>query len=324
MFAIISGNHRKPGRFHRLSLVLAAVVVACAGCGSDSPAQSPASPGYPQRVGTGQVLLFRHATDHLVLYDLQERRVVAEAEATQEAQQIQYEFPNREPLYTSGDSKKNGFSVIAYEQGQVRTVLRAAADQGIFPIASDGKIRVVSLVRYDKSGLPVSRQLARLDGKELIPFRHVDGAVESGAIVGRELYYTVLVHPKDASYGLYSLDVTNVEARPKLVDAAPKGFIAEKGFVFGYRGQLISSDLVGPGKPVRSCGYYCYLDDHSGLMFALYPNNKQDLALDVVDLASKKLRAQTSGDIVDFQVLGEKVAVYMTGRIVTLDLGSQK
>jgi hypothetical protein len=94
--------------------------------------------------------------------------------------------------------------------------------------------------------------------------------------------------------------------------------------VFSFQGKILDKDFIGSDAPVKSCDYYCYLDSSSGLMYSLYPDEQQDLSLDVVDVKSGKLRATTSGDIVDFHASKEKATVYMNGRIVELALSENK
>jgi len=300
-----SSLRHRPPRAHALSTTCAVLVALLGALSLVSCSGAAAADDLPETIGADQTLLFRHASDHLVLFDTTQQTIAVE---TTRPQLFHYDFPTRENLFTSGDSTDNGFRILRVDGPQITTVLLADSNQGVFPLASDGSTFLFTVVDYTEAdGAIVQSRVARLEGEQLVEYANIDGAVTAGVLLDSTLFYSVF-QPESELYDLLRVDVSDLQAIPEVLDSG-----LTEGDVYSYQGVLIADDFYSPTGATLNCDYYCYIDEVHGLVLALYPNDSQDLSLDAIDLASGERRWSEAGDLVDFTIDGDQLTIYAVG-----------
>lgn len=196
------------------SLAVFAAMLNMTACGSQPTYQN-------------SVVIPRPSTDHenviedpveqrFVLYDEERKTAVSWTNVPNE---FVYHFATPSDVYTIGNSLTNHFSIVRLVNGRVQTlyVLPDQAHEAVFPLATNGRMMFFLLVHYRDDGTEVWRHIVQWDAhsRVLHAFQYVDGAIEQGALVGTDLYYTV-IRP-DQSVWLYRVNATRLDARPTLV-----------------------------------------------------------------------------------------------------------
>lgn len=302
---------------------VAMLVLGCAllqGCTFGSPSETvsaknniEAAPdrGYPPAAGVGEVLLYRRSSNHLVAYSIDRKAVVFE---TKNPQTFQYAFRTPSPLYISGDSASYGFRILRTEGTQVHSDLEIGQRQGVFPLAVVGDDAFVSVVDYDEAG-QIARGTLALYGKGgLTPVVDLTVPAVGGAVLGDTFYYTVPAMDASATFDLYSL--TPGSSSPKLVRQK-----LASGKILAAADRLLLDDaLEGTGITIP-CDYECTVDGSGRFVFSLRPGKDQDLTLSVFDATTGDAVWTVTGDVIDYRHEGEKLTVYLTGRIVSETIG---
>ena len=197
-----------------VSLAVFGALLIMTACGSQPAYQN--SVVIPRPSNDHENVIEDPVDQRFVLYDEENKAAVSWTNVPNE---FVYNFATPSDVYTVGNSLTNHFSIVRLVNGKVQTldVLPDQAHEAVFPLATNGRMMFFLLVHYRDDGTEVWRHIVRWDdhSKALSPFEYVDGAIEQGALVGTDLYYTV-IRP-DRSVWLYRVDGTRLDARPTLV-----------------------------------------------------------------------------------------------------------
>lgn len=301
----------------RLALVPALLLVM-ANCTADlddeSAAESHASQSaivggdvrLPATSGENATILYNRFTQRLVAYDTSENEIQQESD---EANYFQYEFPTPSEYFTAGSSVSNGFSIIRVHGSSIDEILRVRSDEGVFPLATDGSRLFFTLSHYDDNGLETSRALVKLDEGKLVPHAAINGLIDGGAILGKELFFTMLDEESN-TYRLFKVPVESAST-PTLVREG-----LASGRLYAHAGEIYTADRTSifNGEDRFECADLCYFYDREGLLLRLHVNDVGDISLDVVDAKTKRVVKSVSG-VIDFRVASDYVTVYRIGAV---------
>lgn len=219
-------------------LAVCGALLITTGCGSQPAYEN--SVVIPKPSNDHEHVIEDPVDQRFVLYDEKKKAAVTWTNVPNE---FVYNFSTPSDVYTIGNSLTNHFSIVRLANGTVKTlyVLPDQAHEAVFPLATNGRMTFFLLVHYRDDGTEVWRHIVRWDddSKALLPFEYVDGAIEQGALVGRDLYYTV-IRP-DRSVWLYRVDGTRLNARPVLVSTrwAEGPLLACQGDLLTVRGHRL-------------------------------------------------------------------------------------
>jgi len=215
-----------------VSLCVLTTVFAMTACGSQHAFQNAVV--IPRPLNDHEYVIEDPVNQRFVLYDMNRKAAVSWTNVPNE---FVYNFATPSDVYTIGNSLTNHFSIVRLVDGKVETLysLPDQAHDAVFPLATNGRMMFFLLVHYRDDGTEVWRHVVQWDpgSKALLPFQHVDGAIEQGALVGTDLYYTV-IRP-DQSRWLYRVDGTRLNARPTLVSTR-----WGEGPVLSCKGELLA------------------------------------------------------------------------------------
>lgn len=310
---------RSPLRLLGALPAVAALGALLAACGpSSAAAPEPTAyaaagrPQLPTAHGPSDTIVYNPYTQRLIRYD--EATTTPEPPAPR-PNWFQYEFPTPSDLYTSGSSTENGFSVIKLDRAGTSTVLTMAADEGVFPLATDGRTHFFLVSRYGTDGRELSRQVAMLTrGNTLTRYEHATGLIDSGALLDGRLHYTVL-DERTQTYSLHSVSATDPADRPRTVRSGLRG-----GKVLAHDGALWTSDgeRLTNGAAALPCPDLCYFVGNRLLVLRVGSSN--GLALDLHDPRTATL-VQTVEDVVAFRPQGRQLRVFGENYVKDVDLG---
>lgn len=293
----------------RLLVLFGAAALAVACTAGPQPSDIPATPApvlLPEPVGSGGIVLFNRFTQRLLTYEPTSGAVLSASTAPNF---LQYGFATTSGVYTAGFSSGTGFRIVEAVGGRLSTLLELPDDQGIFPLASSGSRLLFTRSEYD-AGREIGRSLVELVDGALVEDGRATGLVDSGVIVGDDLYYTVYV-PATDDYTLHRLSLLDRSVPPEqLGSPLPEGgLFAHDSTVFtAQQGRLVSAGSS------FECDHLCVFDDALDVLLRMRVNEQAGLSLDVVDTVSGTV-LDSRTDVIDFAVDGANVVVYRTGGI---------
>lgn len=260
------------------------------------------------------LVLFNRFTQRLVAYDPATSQVVPPSTAPTTSQ---YGFPTASPYYTTGNSAGTGFRVVRVEGRGVDTVVTLPDGEGVFPLATDGEVHLFTRSEYRADGRETRRALVTLEGDRLVEHPEVTGAVDRGAVLRGQLYYTTY-EPSTDDWSLRRVPVADRTARPELVRTGLQG-----AGVHVHEGRVVTTtaDRLVSGERSWPCVDLCWFEDAHRALLRLRVDEQAGLSLDVLDTRDGRLRA-TRGEVVDFAVEGATLVVYREGSVDRLDLRS--
>lgn len=230
----------------------------------------------------------------------------------------QYSFATTSRLFTSGDSYNNGFEILEYTEGKLKTKYRLPNEKtdAIFPLAENDAYNLFFIADYSQSGLPMSK-IVRFDDKNLYPYVYAVGMIDKGVIIDSDLYYTTYDAKMDC-YALFRIALDNYENKPILIE---DGLIS--GDLFAFNNQLAKttdSKILYKNSQFdkASINYY---DNDTGKLIQINPNSKNNnqLQLKVIDVEQNKVETIVENVIgLDFNSTIFKVYCMNEIRIVSL------
>lgn len=257
-------------------------------------------------VPQGSLLLYGVDTNRLVTFDPVRKVVDATGSAPQT---FQYPFADRQDLYTSGSSTDYGFELLRVRGNDIRALATVDGRRGLFPLASDGDVTLLTLVDYDGESRVTNQQVVRLAGSALVPVPGLDhSGIAGGALLDGVLHDTVQ-RERSERYDLRRVDLDRRGSRPRTVRTGLR-----HGPLHTFRGTLVVDYRVARSrsKPV-DCSYYCLFSDAAGAVVTVAPNDSADLELSVFDPVSGRTFGSATGAVTGFTLDGGVVEAYGTG-----------
>lgn len=293
------------------------VCLALTGCASQGAPVAPDPPSTTPGIRLPAVhssdarYLYHHFEQRLFSYDTAAGRI---EEASTEANYFQYAFPTTSDLYTTGSSTDGGFSIIRVADRDISTVLTMSADQGVFPVATDGRDVAFFLVTTYTNGAETDRALARLVDGRLLRYPKVTGLVETGVVIGTTLIYSEL-NADSGSYTAKSIPVDDPDRSPRTVAKN-----LSSGRLYLHDGDLYFADKrsIYAGKKRFACADLCFFDDARQALIRIRVSD-QDLVLDIIDTRSGSVVDTVPGGL-DFTVGRSGIQVYTPTGITTVRL----
>lgn len=271
----------------------------------------------PKTEGDDTVILYnRFKQKFVVSYNTETCKIVQESNVEN---YVQYEFNSGSNYYTAGHSITNGFEILYADKDKIESVykLEDAANEAIFPLATDGEHVFFVKTHYDSNNNPDENTIVSLnENNELEEHISMESHIDSGVIVSGKLYFTTYEIESD-TYDLYSLSLEDMSGEPVL----EKGDLVS-GELYEHNNQLYLSDddTIYCGTDSFKKSSLNYFFDENQILVQIHPNESADLALDVIDTNTKKVIG-TAINVIDFEVKDDEVIVYCDGEIEHIELG---
>ncbi|WP_152650355.1 hypothetical protein [Demequina aestuarii] len=231
-----------------------------------------------------------------------------------------YGFPTASTLYTVGDTVERGFEVVEVGEHEVTTVVAAAANEAIFPLATDGVQAFFVIYAYDEAGAEQGRRIVRLTTEGgLDTFASFSGPselVDKGVLVGDILYYSVYDATTD-QHTVYSIPAKDPGAAPAVVLEG-----LESGELYADEEVLLTSDgaTVSGGEAEYACASLCWFYDELDILIRI-STQEEELLLSVIRMEDGNVADAISG-VVGFEVHESTLRVHTASGDVTFDLAS--
>ncbi|WP_461201437.1 hypothetical protein [Anoxybacillus sp. TBDG-1] len=250
-------------------------------------------------------ILYHQFTQKLIAYNLVTHTI---EQQTNQPNYFVYAFPTKSSYYTAGDSISGNFSIFTVKGNEIEILYSGGKGEAIFPLANDESYYVFIKMSLDDEGREISRTIARWDErkKSLIEYSHVKGLISYGAIIGKELYYTVYNLDND-DYTMYALDLSNENNQPRLVETDLKA-----GQLYVIDGTLYRSDrekIYADNGRIFKKKSINYIDKENRLLIQIYPDKDADLVLDIIGVETNEKIASVK-NVIDFSTEQGKVIVY--------------
>ncbi len=260
----------------------------------------------PTDVPDGAIVLYDTWSTRLVLFDPKRLELIDRGST---GQTFQYDFVNRQDLYTSGSSVPPWrFEVLRVSADGIRPVLQGPEASLLFPLASDRSRDVYLDDIYGTDGLPLRQQVVEHIGSSLVPVvaleedRRISYA---GVILGSELYATTSSFSSD-DYELVALDLDDPSAGFRVVRTG-----LQRGDIYSFRGELVVDHVLASGQQI-DCTLHCRFVDEAGVVVRLSVD-QGDLRYEVSDPLTGEVLGGASGDLVGYVVGAAGVDIYGLG-----------
>jgi hypothetical protein len=264
---------------------------------------------------SGQRYVVDLSEQQLVTYDERRGNVVA---VSDEEGFYYYGFRMPSHLYTSGNNRTHGFSILSIDRDAVRTVSTMPTDEDIFPLATRGEVSFFTTISYDEHGDESERRLVRLASDGTLQTYHSFAGprelLDHGAILRGRLYYTVYNQIEDDDT-LFSIPVDRPDATPRVERTG-----LASGEVYAHLGTLLTSDgtTISGGGRRFTCQDLCWFYDDPA-MLVMITIEKGSLVLKVIDSRDGTTVTSVPGTV-GFDVARHLLTVETTTGIKRVDL----